>query len=97
MGERTWPHSSSQTGMNPHVSPSNVPDRLKPNLSTPRTIRPDNATAEPFPDVHWSCARPTPTRSSPHREGKNPGHCGETPGQADVEHPDESSISGHSP
>ena len=25
MGEITWPHSSSQTGMSPHVSPSNVP------------------------------------------------------------------------
>ena len=79
MGGRTWPHSVSQTGMSPHVSPSNVPDRLRPNLSISRTIRPDNATTEPSPDVHWSCARPTLTRSSPCRQGKNPGHCGETP------------------
>ena len=88
MGGRTWPHSSGQAGMSPHAFPTSVPDRLGPNPSTPHTIRPDNATAEPSPNVHWSRAHPTPTRSSPHRQGKTPEHCGEMPGWADVEHPD---------
>ena len=72
-GGKTWPHSAGQTRTSPHAYLTNVPDRLGPNPSTPRTIRLGNATAEPSPDGRWSYGYPTPARSTPHRQGKNPG------------------------
>ena len=72
-GGGTWTHCAGQTRPSPHASPTNGPDRRGPNPSTPRTIRLGNATAEPSPDGRWSYGHPTPARSIPHRQGKNPG------------------------